>query len=70
MRQVQRRLISRVSDLTVSSNLTCVHCRLSLAQPLSYRFGNHSVQQVICLLHLIIQHLHALLQLARFLLLL
>lgn len=51
-------------------DLTSVHSRLSFAQSFSHWLGNHSVQEVISLLHLIVQHLHALLQLTGLLLLL
>lgn len=52
------------------SDLTGVHSWLSFAQPFSHRFGNHPVEKVIRLLHLIVQHLHALFQLTGLLLLL
>lgn len=51
-------------------HLTSVDSWLSLAQPFSHRLGNHSVEKVIGLLHLIVQHLHALFQLTGLLLLL
>lgn len=53
-----------------SPNLTSVDSRLSFAQPLCHWFGNHPIEKVIRLLHLIVQHLHALLQFTRLLLLL
>lgn len=52
------------------SDLTGVHSWLSFAQPFSHRFGNHPVEKVVRLLHLIVQHLHALFQLTGLLLLL
>lgn len=52
------------------ADLTSVYSRLSFAQPLCHWLGNHSVKEVICLLHLIVQHLHALFELAGLLLLL
>lgn len=44
-----------------NSDLTSVYSWLSFAQPLCHWLGNHPVQKVISLLHLIVQHFHALL---------
>lgn len=52
------------------SDLTGVHSWLSFAQPFSHRFRNHPVEKVVCLLHLIVQHLHTFFQLTGLLLLL
>lgn len=55
---------------TDGPDLTSVYSRLSFAQPFSHWLWNHPVQEVVGFLHLVVQHLHALLQLTGLFLLL
>lgn len=63
-------MTNTLGHIASNSDLTSVYSWLSFAQPFSHWLGNHPVQKVISLLHLVVQHLHTLLQLAGLLLLL